>query len=443
MKTIRDAIHGDIELDELEMQLIDTPAIQRLRGVKQLGTSNLVYPSAMHSRFEHSLGTCWVTKQILTALDHSGYSVAPEERRIATLAALLHDVTHVPFGHTFEDERRLFPRHDEDQERIAYFLDQPQVAAVLRASGVGERIRKLFLHKAADTSNPLFVHDLVMGTVCADLLDYLLRDAFHCGLDLGYDERLYKYFAIADGRLVVKLHKNDLFRRDALSELVHLLQIRYSLTERVYFHHAKVVAGAMVSRALELALEAGQFQREELYELRDDSLFDRLERKAPPVSGISDILTDLKSRRLYKRVYLLTLAGLGRSGLSEQDRDALAARFHSNLEERRRVERRLASELGIPEAHIIIYCPSPSMSLKEANVPVETAAGVVRPLSELRHPDVEALKEKHRGLWRFYVCLRRDYGTMYEKAGKLCEALIGHFNQLDRLTSGNLAFREE
>ena len=110
MKTIRDAVHGDMQFDRHEMALIDTPALQRLRGIKQLGTSNLVFPSATHTRFEHSLGTCWVTKRLLDALSRSGHEISAPDRRVACLAALLHDVTHVPFGHTFEDERRLFDR---------------------------------------------------------------------------------------------------------------------------------------------------------------------------------------------------------------------------------------------------------------------------------------------------------------------------------------------
>lgn len=428
MKILRDAVHGDMGFDELEIELIDTPAIQRLRGIKQLGTSSLVFPSAVHTRFEHSLGTAWLTRRLLGALADTGRRVSDEDGLVARLAALLHDVGHVPFGHTFEDERRLFDRHDEDPARLDYFLGSAPVARALERCGVGARVRRVLL---GEPDEPAYLRGLVRGAVCADLLDYLERDALFCGLGLRYDERLYKYFSIADGQLVFRLYKEGLFRRDALSELVHLLQIRYSLTERVYFHHAKVVSGAMVSRAVELALDEGLLSRSELYELKDDSLLDRLEQRTRGRPELAAPLADLSTRRLYKRVYFLALEGLGRPGISLADRDRLAERFHFDPGQRRALERRIADALSIPESEVIVYCPSPKMSLKEADVLVETARGQVQPLSSLGHPDVTALAEKHAGLWRFYVLLRRSRASDFGRAAAIAAELVGHENQLD------------
>src|SRR5215207_7028082 len=107
MKVIRDAVHGDMEFDEVERAVFDSPPMQRLRGIKQLGMASLVFPSAVHTRFEHSLGTAWMAKRILKSLADRGERISKDEQRTIVLASLLHDVTHVPFGHTFEDERRL------------------------------------------------------------------------------------------------------------------------------------------------------------------------------------------------------------------------------------------------------------------------------------------------------------------------------------------------
>jgi HD superfamily phosphohydrolase len=437
MKTIRDAVHGDMRFDDSEIALVDARVVQRLRGIKQLGTSSLVYPSATHTRFEHSLGTCWVTKRLIDELARSGFALGAAEVQVARLAALLHDVTHVPFGHTFEDERRLLDRHDEDRARLDFFLDHPSLGPVLERSGVGREVRALL---RGEPGLPPYVRQLVTGTVCADLLDYLKRDAYHCGLVLGYDDRIFNYFAIADDQLVFRLHKRGVFRRDALSELVHLLQIRYSLTERVYYHHAKIVAGAMVSRALELAMLSGLWRRETLYELRDDSFLDRLVNESHRVPGVSGIMDDLFSRRLYRKVYVLGVAAYGRPGLTSLEQDALAARYHLDLAARRAAERHVAEALQVPQAHVIVYCPSPSMALKEADVNVEIAPAEVRPLSELGHPDVEALREKHRGLWRFYVCISRDHETRIAEAGRICQEYFGYENQLAPITTGRLAF---
>src|ERR1700733_12343593 len=110
---LRDPIHGDIELSSLETAILDLPVMQRLRGIKQLGTAHLVYPGTLHTRFDHSVGVCAVAHRIVASLRRSGLQVPAELEDAIGVAALLHDVTHVPFGHTLEDERRLFARHDK------------------------------------------------------------------------------------------------------------------------------------------------------------------------------------------------------------------------------------------------------------------------------------------------------------------------------------------
>lgn len=434
-KTIRDAVHGDMQFDAAELAVIDTVAVQRLRGIKQLGTSHLVYPSAVHTRFEHSLGAAWMTKRLIESTGRRGLALSPEQRQTACIAAILHDVTHVPFGHTFEDERRLFERHDQDDKRLDYFLNETDLGRVLDQLAARSRVAAVLRRSAHDDT----LKQLVSGTICADLLDYLRRDALHCGLALGYDDRIFEYFGTAEGRLVFQLHKGGVFRRDALSELIHLLQIRYSLTERVYYHHAKVVAGAMISRALELALAAGALQREELYVLRDDSFLWMLAQRADQVPGLADLLDDLGARRLYRRVYALGLEGLGRPGIKSVERDSLVARFHSDATSREELERSIAERIRVPVGHVIVYCPSREMALKEADVPVELSPGRVQPLSSLGHPDVDALSQKHQGLWRFLVCLRREHADHMTAAGRVCEELIGHDNQLKPLSTGRFA----
>src|SRR5438093_1329557 len=102
-KLIRDAVHGDIELGALEIELMDTPEFQRLRGIKQLGTAYLVFPSAVHTRFEHSLGTSWMAYRVLQAVRRSE-AISQDAERLMRLSAPLHDVPHIPSGHTLELE---------------------------------------------------------------------------------------------------------------------------------------------------------------------------------------------------------------------------------------------------------------------------------------------------------------------------------------------------
>src|SRR5438067_12372647 len=120
-KLIRDAVHGDIEMGALEVELMDTPEFQRLRGIKQLGTAYLVFPSAVHTRFEHSLGTSWMAHRMLQSLQRT-QKISSDDETIIRVAALLHDITHIPFGHTLEDERRVLPRHNKDESRVDDYL---------------------------------------------------------------------------------------------------------------------------------------------------------------------------------------------------------------------------------------------------------------------------------------------------------------------------------
>ena len=287
---IRDPIHGDIELTPEEVRVLDSWEMQRLRSIKQLGTAYLVYPGCTHTRFDHSLGTLAAAARILQALGRKGEKVPPGDARLIRIAALVHDVTHIPFGHTFEDERKVFPRHDTPP-RIRHFLSRGELGEVLDELGVQDQVIGLL------TEPQDWRGQVVSGTLDADLLDYLRRDSTFAGLRQDYDDRIYSYFCIEDGQLACDLTKKGLERHDARSEIVHLLRMRYFLTERVYFHHAKVISGAMVSKALELATEQGVTEQD-LYELGDESLFRFLVERGEAIAGLID---GVRRRRLYKR----------------------------------------------------------------------------------------------------------------------------------------------
>src|SRR5215510_4821465 len=116
---IRDPVHGDVYLTHEEIAILDTPEMQRLRGVKQLGTAYLVFPGAVHTRFDHSIGTLHMAGRIVEAVNRSleldpkaCVGVSEEEARVIRIAALVHDVTHIPFGHSIEDQDGIFGRHD-------------------------------------------------------------------------------------------------------------------------------------------------------------------------------------------------------------------------------------------------------------------------------------------------------------------------------------------
>jgi len=410
-KLIRDAVHGDIEMGSLEVELMDTPEFQRLRGIRQLGTAYLVFPSAVHTRFEHSLGTSWMTHRVLESV-RRGYPISPEEEIVIRIAALLHDITHIPFGHTLEDERRVLPRHDKDEARVDFFLRQSAIGRILKREGIQEPVITMI------RGNDSYQSDIIGGPISSDLLDYLRRDTYFCGLSQYYDQRIFESFMVENGRLVMNLEKQGRLRQDALSELVNLLRIRYTLSERVYYHHTKVSSGAMISKAVELALREG-LTFEELRTLRDETLIWMLRELYTRNPTVAHLLGRLESRQLYRACHVLS------TEVGEKRRLDIVTRFHYDGEAREAAETSIARASGVQPHEVIIYCPSFGMSLSEAEVPVRLDAGEVRPLSDANNEEIRILKEKHRELWKFYVLIDRDVWDRRDRVKSAAAAYIG------------------
>src|SRR4029079_11502510 len=147
--------------------------------------------------------------------------------------------------------------------------------------------------------------DIIGGAISADLLDYLRRATYFCGLSQYYDPRTFESFIIHDQRLVLNLEKQGRLRQDALSELVNLLRIRYTLSERVYYHHTKVSSGAMISKAVELAIREG-LSAGELRTLGDETLIWTLRELYTRNSTVAHMLSRLRSRQLYRACHTLS-----------------------------------------------------------------------------------------------------------------------------------------
>jgi hypothetical protein len=426
-KTFRDAVHGDMHFTADEVRLIDTWPVQRLRGIKQLGCSNLVYPAAVHTRFEHSLGTCWIAKRILRAMeDHYGLRVPTDEARLVAASALLHDLTHIPYGHTVEDERRVFPRHDEDRERLDWFLGHPDLDRVLGELDLRAAVRHVLLVQDHLKESKPYISQIVSYTICADLLDYLKRDSLFCGLAHSYDERIFRYFTLVDDTLVVDLQRGGLLRPDAVSELIQLLRIRYLLTERVYYHHAKIAAGVMVSKAVELAGAHG-LELPDLFPLRDETLLHVLRERFGRDVALRGLLDKLDRRTLLRRCYRLS------TEVGPEQQSDLVARYHYNEEgAREQAERAIASELNVPAWAVTVYCLPHGVALKEARVLVRVDGGPPKRLEEQGNEEIAALAQKYRDLWRLYVFLDPDFSPELERAGRVCERWFGLPNELFR-----------
>jgi HD superfamily phosphohydrolase len=390
---IRDPIHGDVELSRLEAAILDLPAVQRLRGIKQLGTASLVYPGAVHTRFDHSLGAGAVAHRIVASIRRQGTTVSAELEELIGAAALLHDVTHVPFGHTLEDERRLFPRHDKGARLLA-LLEGPTGAALDR---LGVRAEIGGMLGAGPAVLPPWAAEIVSSTIDADLLDYLRRDSYFTGLAQSYDDRIFRYFTVAGRHLALNMTKHGMERPDARSETVQLLRTRYFLTERVYYHHTKVAAGAMISKAVELAADAGLLGESDLLDLNDWTLLDRLRRCG--VAPIAVLIERLLRRDLLKRGYVISA-----HRVDDCARRDLVRRFHESRAERGSVEADLETALACRPGEVVVYCPALTV-MKEAAARVLTPSGPrsLNQSEDVGLSEIRALEERYAHLWRLYV----------------------------------------
>ena len=414
--TLRDPVHGDIELTREEVRLIDTPQFQRLRGIKQLGTTYLVFPGALHTRFEHSIGTLHMIDRLADAVNKNAQrspdscrSIDAEERRLLRFAALLHDVTHIPFGHNIEDQTGLLPRHD-NPDRFDDLLGTGELAEVLDEL----RIRHEMLSILAGRSEgmPAFMRQALSDTIDADLLDYLRRDAYYTGLELRYDSRVADYFRIdrTTDEIFVDCEKEGMLREDIVSELMRLLETRYHFSERVYYHHAKVAAGALIARMVERAMVRDALSAAQLQESTDQSLLDHLGRvdlgDTKSNSQMRRFSDRFARRRLPKRVLVLPYY------LNQEVQEDLLEKYFtpSNRDARisweAAVEEEARKKLG-RDIDVIMYCPARNMQLKEARtlVRMPECRERLRPLSEFTDevPRLGDLQDSYRRLWRLYI----------------------------------------
>ena len=196
MFSIRDPIHGFIRADELEETLIKSRPMQRLRYVRQLGPTYLVFPGAEHSRFSHVLGTMHLAGRLYDALaQKSGGRLEPGERsparRRVRAAALLHDVGHAPFSHSAEDRFEGGIDHEEMTRRL---LGLPEIRDAFDQHGDGIVVDDVWriLAKEGEGPEERLSSEIVTGELDVDKMDYLLRDSLYCGVGYGhYDlERL-------------------------------------------------------------------------------------------------------------------------------------------------------------------------------------------------------------------------------------------------------------
>ncbi|QSG02589.1 HD domain-containing protein [Natranaeroarchaeum sulfidigenes] len=365
MATIKDSVHDHIEIEGVAAALLDTPAVQRLRRIRQLGTVSYVYPSANHTRFEHSLGVYHLACQ---ALDGLGIHGQQAERVRA--AALLHDVGHSPFSHNVEAviHRHTGQYHDD----VADLLEENPVGDVLRSHDLDpETIADLI---AGDGQ----YGQLVSGELDVDRMDYLVRDAHHTGVPYGTIDhgRLVRELTFENGQLVLQ--------EGNVQAAESLLIARALMNPTVYSHHVARISKSLLRRGTERLIDEESIPAATVRRMDDSDLLVAL-RTHEATEGYANALDE---RDLFKRAVWAEL------------RDVPDKIIDADHETVRGLEDEIAAKADVRPAHVIIDVPGrPTMTESTTRVVVGSE---VRRLDE-QSPLVEALRAAQQSQWRLGV----------------------------------------
>lgn len=258
-KVFRDPVHGYIHVQHrVIMELIDSREFQRLRRIKQLGTSSFTFHGAEHSRFNHSLGVYEIARRICDKFvrnypsQEKGDGLWNDDERLVTLcAALLHDLGHGPFSHTFE---KIF-NTDHEVVTIAIILsEETEVNQILRSVSADfpEQVASVI---SKTYSNPQVVQ-MISSQIDADRMDYLLRDAYYSGVTYGT-------FDLTRILRVIRPYSNGLiFDISGMHAVEDYVVSRYQMYMQVYFHPVsrgmEVVLYHLMKRAKDIYLDEDQ-----------------------------------------------------------------------------------------------------------------------------------------------------------------------------------------
>lgn len=534
-KRIRVFPDRDLRATILELSMIDTRIMQRLRNTKQLGNSNVSYPTAEHSRFSHSLGVLYWSNKILLALKDNHISKfntpilndlnqtvktyfrkkLPEANQkifendnflgvswfeqLVRLYALLHDLSHIPFGHTIEDQAELFERHDDDLPRLdfvfkmlseevnfSYHIQESTFATDLRQVALEyiNLIKSMFVvgnilsephendpnrKKWIDEWNLIdenirepmvLAYDIVSNTICADLMDYTLRDTLFASMPKTFDKALLTcmkivkfttvfYDSKGSGKNTKMMHRLGVsisrkkIRHDIVTAILDLLRIRYDLTEKVYYHHTKVITDAMLEKVLRILKDTNeQFTPNEIYEkyLGDEGFLNLLESKLQSenqsidLKNAKNILEKSFTRNLYKAVFRINK----NESLNKFGRDNLNS--CSKPEGRTKMEKAIIEILSskynadLENGDILISFPPKKMQKKVAKALIEWMDGQIYtfenlPLEANYSNEVGTLTERYQSLWSMTIYVNPKKIHYVKLIESICEEKFDIHNE--------------
>ncbi|WNY25924.1 HD domain-containing protein [Methanolapillus millepedarum] len=374
---ILDPIHGYIEFNEFEQRLFDTPQMQRLRRIRQLGFSNLVYPGANHTRFEHSMGAMHLASLFLEIQELDGNKMDE-----IVVASLLHDIGHGPFSHATEKLIEIYTNRKHDN--VLELISKNEIGDVLKDQGFTPS--KIAKHIAGET--PL--SQILSSEMDVDKMDYLARDMHYTGVSSGSVDymRLLNHMSFYEDRLVLSA--------SAIKAAESLLVSRYWMNSSVYYHHVSRISETMCSRACGHLLENKVIRPSDFARLDDPGLTCVM-RNAEGFPG--EIAERLDNRNLFKRALYEGLDVVGTNVFE----------YRKNIP---RIEKEIAENAGVEPEYVMIDIPQkPEMAEMKALVMDRT----MRKLTDAS-PFVRVLEVAQESVWKMGVFSPKEHLEVVSKA---------------------------
>ncbi|WP_170086494.1 HD domain-containing protein [Kyrpidia spormannii] len=254
---IRDPIHGFIELSRSELRIVDSAPFQRLRRIHQLGTTYLVYPTAEHTRFTHSLGVMQMSTRIFDRLVHKHHTELNwtkqqimKYRQMLRLTALLHDIGHAPFSHTSDS---IFPADLNHEMMGAKIICETQIGDIVDEIGkpfdFGRQHIADMITQGLPEKDYRLLRDLLIGELDADKMDYLLRDSMSLRVEYGKFDlpRILQTLCLFPHERTWRLGVEE----GGVQAVEGLVMARYYMFVQIYFHKTRRVYDKMMERFLQ------------------------------------------------------------------------------------------------------------------------------------------------------------------------------------------------
>jgi deoxynucleoside triphosphate triphosphohydrolase SAMHD1 len=306
MVYIFDNIHGYIQYNNLETKFLDTLWVKRLKRIKQLGLLDHVFPSASHSRFEHSVGVSYLAEKYVNILATNSVDFKPskQDKLCVKLAGLLHDVGHGPFSHVFDNIviNKSCKKHEQRSRDIVEDIFKEVGTSKDCSSAYMIDTIKEMIEPVTDNykQNPLLnIVNNSLNSIDVDKFDYLQRDPRHIGLDYSFDpSRILNKSIVKNNQII--------YNPSLTSNIIDMFLTRYRFHKDIYNHKTVKLIEVMLGDALLYANDHYNFSNISSKELLqyDDSIYNTLLFTNNKELAISkNILSRIETRDLYKQVW--------------------------------------------------------------------------------------------------------------------------------------------